>query len=151
MWDVIRELTAGGTTLLLTTQYLEEADQLARDVLVIDHGRAIAQGTPDELKARVGGERVEVVVTDRARLGDAAAVLARHAIDEVRSDAQTGFVSAGVRGGPATLSAVIDALAQVDVPVGEVGLRRATLDEVFLTLTGAPAEVEPAGTERVDA
>jgi ABC-2 type transport system ATP-binding protein len=141
MWDVIRELTAGGSTLLLTTQYLEEADQLARDVLVIDHGRAIAQGTPDELKAMVGGERIEVVVTDRTRLGDAAAVLARHAIDEVRSDPQTGLVSVGVRGGAATLSAVIDGLAQATVPVGEVGLRRATLDEVFLTLTGAPAEV----------
>jgi ABC-2 type transport system ATP-binding protein len=142
MWDVIRELTAGGSTLLLTTQYLEEADQLARDVLVIDHGRAIAKGTPDELKAMVGGERIEVVVTDRTRLGDAAAVLARHAIDEVRSDPQTGLVSVGVRGGSATLSAVIDGLTQASVPVGEVGLRRATLDEVFLTLTGAPAEVD---------
>jgi len=142
MWDVIRELTAGGSTLLLTTQYLEEADQLARDVLVIDHGRAIAKGTPDELKAMVGGERIEVVVTDRTRLGDAAAVLARHAIDEVRSDPQTGLVSVGVRGGAATLSAVIDGLTQAAVPVGEVGLRRATLDEVFLTLTGAPAEVD---------
>jgi ABC-2 type transport system ATP-binding protein len=156
MWDVIRELTAGGTTLLLTTQYLEEADQLARDVLVIDHGRAIAQGTPDELKAKVGGERVEVVVTDRTRLGDASAVLARHALGEVRSDAQTGLVSVAVRGGATTLSAVIDALAQAQVPVGEVGLRRATLDEVFLTLTGEPAEpehaaTEPAGIEQVDA
>jgi ABC-2 type transport system ATP-binding protein len=156
MWDVIRELTATGTTLLLTTQYLEEADQLARDVLVIDHGRAIAQGTPDELKAKVGGERVEVVVTDRTRLGDASAVLARHALGEVRSDAQTGLVSVAVRGGAMTLSAVIDALAQAQVPVGEVGLRRATLDEVFLTLTGEPAEpghaeTEHAGTEQVDA
>jgi ABC-2 type transport system ATP-binding protein len=142
MWDVIRELTAGGSTLLLTTQYLEEADQLARDVLVIDHGRAIAKGTPDELKAMVGGERIEVVVTDRTRLGDAAAVLARHGIDEVRSDAQTGLVSVGVRGGAGTLSEVIAGLAAAAVPVGEVGLRRATLDEVFLTLTGAPAEVD---------
>ena len=139
MWDVIRELTSGGTTLLLTTQYLEEADQLARDVLVIDHGRAIARGTPDELKAMVGGERIEVVVRDRARLADAAAVLATVAIDEVRTDAQTGLVSASVTGGSATLGGVIDALERASVAVGEVGLRRATLDEVFLTLTGEPA------------
>jgi ABC-2 type transport system ATP-binding protein len=142
VWELVEDLVRGGTTVLLTTQYLEEADQLARDVLVIDHGRAIAKGTPDELKAMVGGERIEVVVTDRTRLGDAAAVLARHAIDEVRSDPQTGLVSVGVRGGSATLSAVIDGLTQASVPVGEVGLRRATLDEVFLTLTGAPAEVD---------
>ena len=141
MWDVIRELTAGGTTLLLTTQYLEEADQLARDVLVIDHGRAIARGTPDELKAMVGGERIEVVVRDRARIADAAAVLAPHALDGVRTDAQTGLVEAAVRGSAATLALVIDALSRADVAVGEVGLRRATLDEVFLTLTGEPSEV----------
>ena len=147
MWDVIRELTAGGTTLLLTTQYLEEADQLARDVLVIDHGRAIARGTPDELKAMVGGERVEVVVPDRTRIGDAAAVLARFATDEVRTDAQTGLVSATVTGGAATLGDVIAALATAAVTVGEVGLRRATLDEVFLTLTGEPAGDGDAATE----
>jgi ABC-2 type transport system ATP-binding protein len=146
MWDVIRELTAGGTTLLLTTQYLEEADQLARDVMVIDHGRSIARGTPDELKAMVGGERIEIVVTDRDRIGDAATVLARHALEGVRTDPQTGLVDAAVRGGSATLSAVIDGLSGADIGVGEVGLRRATLDEVFLTLTGSPAD-----TSEVDA
>jgi ABC-2 type transport system ATP-binding protein len=149
MWDVIRELTAGGTTLLLTTQYLEEADQLARDVVVIDHGRAIARGTPDELKAMVGGERIEIVVTDRGRIGDAAAVLAGHALEGVHTDAQTGLVDAAVRGGAAVLVQVIDGLAQAGVSVGEVGLRRATLDEVFLTLTGAPAD-DGSGAE-VDA
>jgi ABC-2 type transport system ATP-binding protein len=142
MWEVIRELTAGGTTLLLTTQYLEEADQLARDVLVIDHGRAIARGTPDELKAMVGGERIEVVVVDRDRIARAAQLLAVFAIDEVRTDGQTGMVTAGVRGGSATLSEVIDVLAREGIGVGEIGLRRATLDEVFLTLTGEPAEIE---------
>ena len=151
MWDVIRELTAGGTTLLLTTQYLEEADQLARDVLVIDHGRAIARGTPDELKAMVGGERIGIVVVDRERIGDAAAVLAAHARDEVRTDAQTGLVEAAVHGGAATLALVIDALARADVSVGEVGLRRATLDEVFLTLTGQPADAEGREAAEVDA
>ncbi len=147
MWDVIRELTAGGTTLLLTTQYLEEADQLARDVLVIDHGRAIARGTPDELKALVGGERIGIVVTDRDRIADAAAVLAPHALDGVRTDVQTGLVESAVRGGAATLAHVIDALARADVAVGEVGLRRATLDEVFLTLTGQPAQADTAEVE----
>ena len=151
MWDVIRELTAGGTTLLLTTQYLEEADQLARDVLVIDHGRAIARGTPDELKAMVGGERIGIVVDDRTRIGDAAAVLAAHARDEVRTDVQTGLVEAAVHGGAGTLALVIDALARADVAVGEVGLRRATLDEVFLTLTGQPADAEGRDTAEVDA
>jgi ABC-2 type transport system ATP-binding protein len=151
MWDVIRELTAGGTTLLLTTQYLEEADQLARDVLVIDHGRAIARGTPDELKAMVGGERIEVVVRDRGRIADAADVLVPHALDGVRTDAQTGLVGAAVRGGAATLAHVIDALARADVAVGEVGLRRATLDEVFLTLTGGGADDRPRDDEEVTA
>jgi len=142
MWDVIRELTANGTTLLLTTQYLEEADQLAHDVLVIDHGRAIARGTPDELKTMVGGERIGIVVRERDRIAGAAAVLARHALGEVRTDEQTGLVEAAVDGGAATLRLVIDALASEGIAVGEVGLRRATLDEVFLTLTGAPADAE---------
>jgi len=143
MWDVIRELTAGGTTLLLTTQYLEEADQLARDVLVIDHGRAVAHGSPDELKARVGGEHVEVVVRDRARLGEAADVVAARAEggrDAVATDARTGLVSAPVTGGAVTLAAVLADLAAAGLSVGEVGLRRATLDEVFLALTGRAAE-----------
>jgi len=144
MWDVIRELTAGGTTLLLTTQYLEEADQLARDVLVIDHGRAIARGTPDELKEMVGGERIELIVRDRSDLDAAGRVLAAHATDPVRTDAQTGLVEASVRGGTATLAQVIDALADAGIAVGEVGLRRATLDEVFLTLTGAPPQSDDA-------
>ncbi len=151
MWDVIRELTAGGTTLLLTTQYLEEADQLARDVLVIDHGRAIARGTPDELKSMVGGERIGIVVTDRARIAAAAAVLTPHAHDAVRTDEQTGLVEASVSGGAATLAAVIAALSQADVAVGEVGLRRATLDEVFLTLTGQPAGGPVEGATEVQA
>jgi ABC-2 type transport system ATP-binding protein len=146
MWDVIRELTAGGTTLLLTTQYLEEADQLARDVMVIDHGRAIARGTPDELKAMVGGERIEIVVGDRSRIVDAAGVLARHALEGVRTDPQTGLVDASIRGGAATLASVIEELARAGIAVGEVGLRRATLDEVFLTLTGSPADATN-GTE----
>jgi ABC-2 type transport system ATP-binding protein len=143
MWDVIRELTAAGSTLLLTTQYLEEADQLARDVLVIDHGRPIAHGTPDQLKERVGGERIALVVRDRARFDEAVGLLARFALEGaagVRADAQTGAVDAAVRGGPAVLTAVIDALAAADLAVGEVGLRRATLDEVFLALTGSPTE-----------
>jgi ABC-2 type transport system ATP-binding protein len=145
MWEVIRELTANGTTLLLTTQYLEEADQLAHDVLVIDHGRAIARGTPDELKTMVGGERIELVVRERTQLAAAAQVLARHALGAVHTDEQTGLAEAAVEGGSETLRQIIDALAAAAIDVGEVGLRRATLDEVFLTLTGEPAEsAEPA-------
>ena len=144
MWDVIRELTAGGTTLLLTTQYLEEADQLARHVLVIDHGRRIAYGSPDELKAMVGGEHVEVVVGDRARGADAAALVGARAEGgpaAVTVDAQTGSIAAPVTGGAATLAALLADLQAAGVMVGEVGLRRPTLDEVFLTLTGRSTEV----------
>jgi ABC-2 type transport system ATP-binding protein len=140
MWDVIRELTANGTTLLLTTHNLEEADQLAHDVIVIDHGRAIAHGTPDELKTMVAGERIVVTVRDRGRIGDAARVLCAHATDGVAVDEQTGTLDAAVSGGPPTLALVIDALAAAGVVASEVGLRRATLDEVFLLLTGQPVE-----------
>jgi ABC-2 type transport system ATP-binding protein len=143
MWHVIRELTAGGTTLLLTTQYLEEADQLARDVLVIDRGRAIAHGSPDELKAMVGGEHVEVVVRDRARIEEAAVLVAGRAEGgraAVLVDVQTGLVSASVTGGAATLAGLLADLRAADVAVGEVGLRRPTLDEVFLQLTAHATE-----------
>jgi ABC-2 type transport system ATP-binding protein len=88
----------------------------------------------------VGGERIELVVQERGRLDEASRILSAHALDEVRVDAQTGLVSAAVRGGPPTLAAVIDALSRASISVGEIGLRRATLDEVFLELTGAPAD-----------
>ncbi|TCI99773.1 ATP-binding cassette domain-containing protein [Aeromicrobium sp. IC_218] len=141
MWSVIRDLVSSGATLLLTTQYLEEADLLADDIVVIDHGRAIAQGTADELKAQTGGERIEVVVADPARRGDAAQVLATVALGEVQTDENGRGVTAAVEGdGAGRLMTVLEGLRRAGVDVLDVGLRRPTLDDVFLTLTGRPAE-----------
>jgi ABC-2 type transport system ATP-binding protein len=142
MWEVIRELVHGGTTLLLTTQYLEEADLLADEIVVIDHGRAIAQGTADALKAKVGGERVEVVVPSAADLPAAREVLSGVATGEVLVDEHTRRLTAPVSGGGKVL---VEALARLDaagLDVLDVGLRRPTLDDVFLTLTGHAAEEE---------
>jgi ABC-2 type transport system ATP-binding protein len=140
MWDVITELVAGGTSLLLTTQYLEEADRLADDIVVIDRGRVIAHGTADQLKAQVGGERVELVVDDGTRLDDARSALAPLSVGDITVDTHTRTVTAPVSGGSAAL---VEALRRLDargVAVSDVGLRRPTLDDVFLSLTGRPAE-----------
>ena len=137
MWDVIRELVKGGTTLLLTTQYLEEADKLADDIVVIDRGRAIAQGTADELKRQVGGERVEVVLADAADVETARAALAKVAVGEVGVDDRT--LTAPVAGGADDLAKVLTALRRSKVAMTDIGLRRPTLDDVFLTLTGHAA------------
>ena len=135
LWELIRELVGRGTTVLLTTQYLEEADQLADDVLVIDHGRAIAHGTPDQLKLEVGGERIEVV-TAVEQLELVATLLRPHACGEVQIEQQAQRVLAPTSGGALALRDVLDELARHEVHVQDVGLRRPTLDDVFLTLTG---------------
>ena len=140
MWEVIRELVRGGTTLLLTTQYLEEADLLADDIVVIDRGRAIAQGTADALKSQVGGERVEVVLGAGSDLAAARAVLAALATGEVVVDGRTRRLTAPVTGGGRVL---VEALSRLDAGGAEVldaALRRPTLDDVFLSLTGHVAE-----------
>ncbi|MCU1659321.1 MAG: drrA3, partial [Pseudonocardiales bacterium] len=151
MWDVILELVKAGTTLLLTTQYLEEADRLADDILVIDHGRAIAQGTADQLKAQVGGERVEVVLGTASDVASAKAILAGLADGPVGVDEHSRRVTAPVKGGAGVL---IEALRRLDaegIAIMDVALRRPTLDDVFLTLTGHAAENEQLDSTKASA
>ncbi len=143
MWQVIRELVRGGATLLLTTQYLEEADQLADDIVVIDHGRAIAQGTADQLKRQLGGERLELVVASDSDLPKAERVLASVGSDEVQVDHHARSLTVPIDGGARSLMAALRGLGRGGVEGTDVGLRRPTLDDVFLTLTGRPAEQEP--------
>jgi ABC-2 type transport system ATP-binding protein len=140
MWDVIRSLVREGTTLLLTTQYLEEADELADAIAVVDHGRIIARGTADELKSQVGGERIEVIVHDRAAIGLAAAVLARDGGAETTLDEHTRKLTVSAGGGAGTLVQVVRDLDEAGIKIDDIGLRRPTLDDVFLTLTGHGAE-----------
>ena len=143
LWEVIRDLVAGGTTLLLTTQYLEEADQLAHDVVVIDHGRAIAHGTPDQLKSQVGGERIEVTLCSGDDLAAAEAVLSRFSTGEIEVDTNRLALIAPITGGASVLSQALHQFEVAQVELLDVGLRRPTLDEAFLTLTGHAAADEP--------
>ncbi|NYV74321.1 ATP-binding cassette domain-containing protein [Streptomyces sp. UH6] len=147
LWDVIKDLVSGGTTLLLTTQYLEEADHLAHDIAVVDHGRVIARGTSDELKARTGGERVEVIVRARELMPEAAAVLTRVGVGELATEEHTRRLTVPVSGGPKLLAEVIRELDARGVELDDVGLRRPTLDDVFLSLTGHMAEAAAAEEE----
>jgi ABC-2 type transport system ATP-binding protein len=147
MWDVIRELVRSGATLLLTTQYLEEADELADTIAVVDHGKIIARGTADELKAQVGGERIEVIVHDKTVLADARAVLARGG-DDVTIDDHTRRLTVPAHGGAQSLVGVVRDFDEAGFRIDDIALRRPTLDDVFLSLTGHVAEVESEnGTE----
>ncbi|MFB8210410.1 MULTISPECIES: daunorubicin resistance protein DrrA family ABC transporter ATP-binding protein [unclassified Streptomyces] len=142
LWEVIEELVAGGTTLLLTTQYLEEADHLAHDICVIDHGRVIARGTSDQLKARIGGERVEVVVHDPEQIEPARTVLTRLGKGETTVLPNMRKLTVPVDGGAKLLAEVIRDLDAQGVEIDDIGLRRPTLDDVFISLTGHAAEQE---------
>ena len=140
LWRLIRTLVDQGTTLLLTTQYLEEADRLADDVLVIDKGKTIAQGTVDDLKDMVGGERIEIKVIDRDDLPAAHEILGGAAVGELQGDERSRTVVAPVSGGARQLAEVLQVFESNQVRISEVVLRRPTLDDVFLALTGASAE-----------
>jgi ABC-2 type transport system ATP-binding protein len=134
VWEGIRTLVAEGTTLLLTTQYLEEADQLADRICVLGEGRVVAEGTPSELKSRLGGDRVEVEVADAADLAAVATVL--DALGDTTVDEDRGRVSVPAVDRVATLTAVVRGLDAAGLVAEDVALRRPTLDEVFLHLTG---------------
>ena len=144
MWEIIGELVSGGTTLLLTTQYLDEADRLADRIAVVDAGRVIAEGTADDLKARVGGERLEITVTEGGDLDSAARVLQPYAQGAVgvSIDADRRNASATVEGGAKLLAAVVRDLDAAGVQLDDLGLRRPTLDDVFLALTGHVVQME---------
>jgi ABC-2 type transport system ATP-binding protein len=153
MWEVIRGLVREGSTLLLTTQYLEEADELANTIAVVDAGRIIARGTADELKSRVGGERIEVVVHDRADIQRTVAVLMRDCEGECSVDEHTRRVTVPAKGGAQRLIQVVRDLDEAGVAIDDIALRRPTLDDVFLALTGHAAEqrAEEANGETVPA
>ena len=138
MWGVIQALVDEGTTVLLTTQYLEEADQLAQDIVVIDHGRVIAHGTADVLKDQIGGDRIEIAVTDVSRVGRAVELLrpvgtGEAIVDEAR-------ILMPVSGGSTVLVDAVRVLDSEGIEVSDIVLRRPTLDDVFLSLTGHVAE-----------
>lgn len=144
LWEAIRSLVAGGTDVLLTTQYLEEADQLARDIVIVDHGRVIASGTPEHLKSQAGRDVIEVrprSAEDAALVG---AALESVGAEKPRVDHDTGRVWVPVDGGSEQLTAVVRELDARNVQVDDIGLRRPTLDEVFLALTGQPLDGDAA-------
>ena len=140
LWDAIRGLAERGTDVLLTTQYLDEADHLARRVVIIDHGRVIADGSPAALKAQAGRDVIEIHATANESIAAAARVMRRVGDDEPRIDAATRKVSISVDDGPDRLLHVVRALDDEEVAIEDIALRRPTLDEVFLALTGQPAE-----------
>ena len=140
MWGVIKELVNDGTTLILTTQYLEEADNLANEIAVIDTGKVIARGTSDELKRRIGGEHLEVVV-QKSDVVKALEIIEKISGHKPEFDDGLNSISAPVQTGTSALVEVINALSSVGINPLDVALKRPSLDDVFLALTGHKAEV----------
>jgi len=150
LWTVLDTLVERGTTVVLTTQYLDEAERLAEDIVVIDHGRVIARGDARALKREVGSDQVQVVVVDPAHLDQAARILARVTGAQPAVDVQARSVTAPASGNVETLMAVAGALSEARIAVDDLSLRQPTLDEVFLTLTGsAPATDDQIPTHDV--
>jgi ABC-2 type transport system ATP-binding protein len=139
VWDQIRALVDAGATVLLTTQYLEEADQLAKQIAVIDAGRVIARGSPDELKLQLGGDRIDVVLRSGDDLSDAAAIIARAAGAEATVARDMRQISAPVHDRVLALTEVARGLDDAGIAAEDIALRRPTLDEVFLHLTSHQA------------
>ena len=142
LWEVIQQLVDRGTTLLLTTQYLEEADKLADAIAVIDHGRVIAEGTADELKSQVGGDVLELVVVRREQLKDAVTAISPLTCGEPQLDEDTGQVRVPVKGGANVLAEAVRHLDAAGVAIADLALHRPTLDDVFLALTGRATAAE---------
>ena len=150
LWDAIRDLVKAGTDVLLTTQYLDEADHLAARIAIIDRGKVIAEGTPDELKSKAGDDVIQVHVTHLDDIDRAIGVLTPMGSEAPRVDRPTRSVAVPVANGSARLLDAVRALDAIGLEVSDIGLRRATLDEVFLTLTGRPAEAGPEPDDTAD-
>jgi ABC-2 type transport system ATP-binding protein len=149
LWDAIRELVENGTDVLLTTQYLDEADHLASQIVIIDHGRAVAQGTPAELKRRVGGNVIEVHARSRDHLAEVADAIAGLSRTRPEIDAATRRVTIGVSSTGDELTSALRSIEAAGVPIDDIALRQPTLDEVFLALTGQPMTDQDSDRERV--
>jgi ABC-2 type transport system ATP-binding protein len=147
LWDVLDQLVAEGSTILLTTQYLEEADRLADDIVVVDHGRVIARGDSRSLKRQVGGDQLHVVSADRRDLPAVTAIIERIAGHTPVVDEGSRSVTAPAEGGVGAIARLADALEEAGIAVEDLGLRQPTLDDAFLTLTGASPEIEPIADE----
>jgi ABC-2 type transport system ATP-binding protein len=147
-WDAVRALANDGTTVLITSQYLDEADHLADQIVVIDHGRVIADGTPAQLKAKVGGERVKLTVAVRADIAAAADVLAKHATDSPHCDPATREVEAPVTAAARRMPEIVRDLDAAGVLLDDLAIRHPSLDDVFLTLTGRKSEQTPKEGDR---
>jgi ABC-2 type transport system ATP-binding protein len=140
MWEIIQRLADGGTTILLTTQYMEEADQLADNIIVIDNGKVIAEGTSDALKKKIGSDRLELTIATKAGLDKARKVIKG---DSLQADSERRVISIATKAGVGSLKQVLQQLEDANIAVESVSLHRPTLDDVFLTLTGRKTATEP--------